>query len=79
MTNHQILALGQIAKSLISAMGMQAENQQREIQGQSMAYTDEDFFYECANIDRALDALSGNLPDESTVYGNDCPGGRCEF
>lgn len=78
MEINQILVLGQIAKSLISAMGMQAGNKQREIQGHSMAYLDEDFFNECANIDRALDILSGNLPDESAAYGNDCPSGRSE-
>lgn len=30
--------------AMIEAMGMQAENKQREVLGNSMAYSDEDFF-----------------------------------
>lgn len=45
----------QIACAMIKAMGMQAENKQRETLGQSMAYTDADFF---------------NLIEEHGIYHN---------
>jgi len=28
---------------------------------------------------QALSWIPDNLPDESQVYGNDCPGGKCEM
>jgi len=28
---------------------------------------------------QALRWLPDNMPDESQVYGNDCPGGKCEM
>jgi hypothetical protein len=34
----------QVACAFIEAMGMQAENKQRKILGQSMAYNDDSFF-----------------------------------
>lgn len=46
MTNEQKAAYvnSQTACAMIEAMGMQAENQQRERQGYSMAYGDKAFF-----------------------------------
>jgi len=42
--NRQVAFLiSQSVCALITAMGMQAENKQREVLGQSMAYTEENF------------------------------------
>jgi hypothetical protein len=65
MTNEQIVALGQISCFLICAMGMHAENMQRSVQGDSMAYSDVDFFKEAENIQLALNQLNGGKSNVS--------------
>ncbi len=46
MTDEQniVYIQSQIACATIRALGMQAENEQRKVLDQSMAYTDEDFY-----------------------------------
>jgi len=57
MTNEQIKALGVIVQALITSMGMQAENMQREQQGYSMAYGDDAFYEQVQVIEKALEGL----------------------
>jgi hypothetical protein len=57
MTDKQIYVYGKIVRGLINAMGMQAQNMQREHEGNSMAYTDNDFWYEANEIDKHIETL----------------------
>ena len=43
MDRQTVTALENIAYALIEAMGMQAENIQREVRGEAMAFVEEDF------------------------------------
>lgn len=43
LLNDQIYVLGMIVKGLIEAMGMVAENQARQQQGEALAYTEDAF------------------------------------
>jgi hypothetical protein len=43
MTSQQVLLFSQSACALVTAMGMQAENKQREFKGEAPAYTEDDF------------------------------------
>ena len=43
MNDKQVFVISQSACAMITALGMQAENKQREVLGQSMAYTEQDF------------------------------------
>ena len=54
MTNEQISILASIYAEVAVVEGMKAENMARESLGESMAYTDGDFFY----VQKALIALS---------------------
>jgi len=48
MSGQQAFLISQSVAAMIKAMGMQAENKQREALGESMAYTEEQF---CELID----------------------------
>jgi len=54
MTNEQLSILANIYAEVAAIEGMKAENMARERLGQSMAYTDDDFFY----VQQALIELS---------------------
>ena len=57
MEDYLVRIFGEIQAEVVVAMGMQADNKQREILGQSMAYTSEDFNNVAADIKSLVDNL----------------------
>jgi hypothetical protein len=57
MQNYQIVILGFILAEYIRSLGMQAENMQREVLGESMAYVDSDFEGAASRIELYMDTL----------------------
>jgi len=49
--------VGRIAKAQANIEGMKAENKARELRGESLAYPEESFFCEAADIDAATNYL----------------------
>lgn len=63
--DRRIEVTGYIAKSFIIALGMHAENMQRQVNGESMAYNDDSFFEQADIIQGAIDVLMSDAKEVS--------------
>jgi hypothetical protein len=57
MQDYQIIVLGKIMAEFVRALGMNAENKQRELLGNSMAYNCGDFESCAGNIESYVEQL----------------------
>jgi len=57
MQDYQIIQIGHILESFTRVLGMQAENMQRQVEGKSMAFTEEAFESEARNISYLAEQL----------------------
>jgi len=57
MQDYQIIQLGHILESFTRALGMMAENMQREVLGESMAYVEKDFCSQANEISYLAEQL----------------------